>query len=183
MTDQQSNNGESEVGPGGYPVLINDADMLATAVVNGWIIDARSGGLVKGRRHEKGHIVIVQPSSPLGVYELVGVMEGGEYLMSTGATAAHMARLVEINADRAACDSEIPEITPGRVIDARAEPHDKLLIVYKQFIINRESTKRHLQELIALNDPFLEYNGQFFGDTMVQYLLDHPELGDAGPQS
>ncbi|HEL4111638.1 TPA: hypothetical protein UM343_001778 [Stenotrophomonas maltophilia] len=181
MTDQQSNDSESEAGPGGYPILIDGADMLATAVVNGWIIDARSGGLVKGRRHEEGHIVIVQPSSPLGVYELVGVMEGGEYLMSTGATAAHMARLVEINEDRAACDSEIPEIIPGRVIDARAEPHDKLLIIYKQFIINRESTKRHLQELITLNAPFLEYTGQFFGDAMVQYLLAHPELGDAKP--
>lgn len=158
--------------------MIESPEHLAAALVNGWIIDARNGGLVRGRLHEEGHIVMIQPSSPLGTYEFVGVMEGGEYLMSVSATKLHCARLEEINADNGPCDTALPDAILGRVVDARAEPHDKLLIISHQFIVNRRSTRRHLSELIMLNEPFIECSGQFFQQEIIEYLESHPELGD-----
>lgn len=164
----------AQTGPGGSPIIIGSPEELAEAVVNGWILDARSGGIVRGRGHHQGHIVLISPSSPLGVYELSGLMEGDEYLMSVTATRTHYGRLVEINSDLGSCDHALPTIIPGRVIDARAEPHDKLLLIGRQFIINRRSTRRHLAELITLNSHYPECSGQFLPDETIAYL----ELGD-----
>lgn len=170
-----------DVGPGGYPIIIWSPEDFATAFVNGWVVDGRSGGLVRGRSHEQGHIVMISPSSPLGRYELVGLMEGGEYLMSTDATAIHQERLKEINGDNTPCDTPLPAAPAGRVLDVTAEPHDKLLVIERQFIINCNSTRRHLDELLALNAPHVHNRGQFFTDAIVRHLGSHPELGYDAP--
>ncbi|HEL5401689.1 hypothetical protein IMCGPPIG_01866 [Stenotrophomonas maltophilia] len=161
-------------------LFIRSPEDFTSDFLSGWIVDGRSGGLVRGRLHEEGHVSMIEHVGPLGTFEFRGVMEGGEYIMSTDATAAHFDRLVQINSDKTPCDIPLPDAPPGRVIDVAAEPHDKLLLIQRQFIINRVSTRRHLSELVALNASHTYYRGQFFSDDVVTYLNDHPELGD-GP--
>lgn len=145
-----------------YPLLIDSVDTLARFIVNGWVVDGRSGGLVRGRLHSEGHILMIQPTNVLGRYEFVGYMEGGEYLMSVDATATHFNRLHEINSDKASTEVQLPQCVAGRVIDTRAEPHDKLLLISRQFVINRNSTRKYFHELESLNAPHPFYNGRIF---------------------
>ncbi|HHA2408880.1 TPA: hypothetical protein ACOD9W_004493, partial [Stenotrophomonas maltophilia] len=155
-------------------LFIRSPEEFTSLLLAGWIVDARSGGLVRGRLHEEGHIPMVQHVGPLGTFRFMGFMEGGEYILSTDATAAHRGRLIEINSDKAPCDTPLPEPPPGRVIDASAEPHDRVLLIEHQFIVNRVSTRRHLAELVALNAPHRYYRGQYLSDEVVDYLNSHP---------
>ena len=60
MTDQGS------PAPDTDPVLlIESTDQLARLVVNGWIVDGRSGGIVRGRLHSEGQILMIQPTGTL----------------------------------------------------------------------------------------------------------------------
>ncbi|PAM73197.1 hypothetical protein CEK00_04940 [Stenotrophomonas maltophilia] len=173
--EQQSAEGEADTH------FLRSPEEFTSAFLAGWIVDARSGGLVRGRLHEEGHVPMLQHVGPLGTFTYMGVMEGGEYILSADATVAHFDRLTEINNDKTPCDTPLPAAPPGRVIDASAEPHDKILIIERQYIINRNSTRRYLDELVALNEPHSYYRGQFFSDDVVSYLNDHPELGDGPP--
>jgi len=164
-------------------LFIRTPEEFTSAFLAGWIVDARSGGLVRGRLHEEGHVPMIQHTGPLGAFEYMGVMEGGEYILSTDATATHFDRLVEINNDKTPCDTPLPDAPPGRVIDVSAEPHDKVLLIDRQFIINRVSTRKYLAELVALNAPHSYFRGQFFQDDVIDYLNTHPELGDGPPAS
>ena len=90
--------------------------------------------------------------------------------MSTAATAIHFERLQKLNSDNAPVDHELAAALPGRVIDTHAEPHDKLLLIQRQFIINRNATLRHFDELVALNAPHAFYNGRIFTDEEIGYM-------------
>jgi len=151
-------------------LLIESSESLARLFVNGWIVDGRSGGLVRGRLHSEGHILLIQPTEILGGYEFVGYMEGGEYLMSVDATENHFGRLEEINRDKGEGESKLPSSLTGRVIDTSAEPHDKLLLIHRQYIINRSSTAKHLEELVALNEPHPFYAGRIFTDSEIALM-------------
>ena len=94
--------------------FIRSPEEFTAAFLAGWIVDARSGGLVRGRLHEEGHVPMLQHAGPLGTFEYMGVMEGGEYILSTDATAAHFDRLNEINSDKTPCDTPLPAAPPGR---------------------------------------------------------------------
>lgn len=157
---------------GDYPIFIESPETLAHAFVKGWIVDGRDGGLIVGRRHCEGHIAMLQPTDRLGAYAFVGFMEGGEYLMSTGATAAHFGRLKEINGDRGQDGTVEPPRYANNIIDTRAEPHDKLLVVCQQFIINRGSTLRHFEELEQMNAAHRYHQGQFFPDEYLEAMLN-----------
>lgn len=157
---------------GDYPIFIDSPENFARAFVTGWIVDGRDGGLVVGRRHYEGHIAMLQPTGELGSYAFVGFMEGGEYLMSTGATAAHLERLKEINDDRGREGDEEPPRYANNIIDTRAEPHDKLLVVCAQFIINRISTTRHFEELERLNAPHRYHEAQFFPNEYIAAMME-----------
>ncbi|MCP3050761.1 hypothetical protein K6X12_06570 [Xanthomonas euvesicatoria pv. allii] len=159
------------VGPGGHPILLGSPDDLAVAFVNGWIVDGRSGGLVQGRLHSEGNIVMISPSSPLGTYEFVGYMEGGEYLMSEDATRTHRDRIEEINADKSGGGEDLPDPPPGRTIYTHAEPHDKLLVIGRQFIVNRISTRKYFSELEAMNAPCIYCKGQFFTNEEIEIIM------------
>ncbi len=53
------------------------------------------------------------------------------------------------------------------MIDAAAEPHDKILLIYQQFIINRASTRKYFDELVELNAPHPFYAGRVFNDDEI----------------
>ncbi|MCQ0168439.1 hypothetical protein DN388_15895 [Pseudomonas sp. S12(2018)] len=145
-------------------------DGFTRCFVNGWIVDARDGGLIVGRSHQNGHILMFQGTPSLGEFEHIGYVEGGEYIMSTGATESHMARLEEINRDNAPCDTEVPISLDSQIINTRAEPHDKFLVIEKQFIINRNATKRHFVELEKLNSAHRFHNGRVLSDEIIEAI-------------
>lgn len=148
------------------------ADDFLRAFVNGWVVDGRAGGLIDGRLHEEGHIVMLQPSSEtLGEFELLGLAEGGEYIISPEASTAYMHRLSSINNDNAPCPAA-QDRKPSRIIHTRAEPHDKFLIIQKgQWIINIESTNRHFDELERINNQFNFHHGRVLTDENIEELM------------
>ncbi|MCQ4280491.1 hypothetical protein NA643_15460 [Pseudomonas stutzeri] len=148
-----------------------DLDLFLRLFNSGWIIDGRAGGLIRGRLHEEGHILMITPTGTLGGYSVCGLAEGGEFIMSTKATAVHLERLEQINADRGSSVQLADMSMVTRVLDTRAEPHDKFLIVEHQYIINRVSTDQHLNELQTLNDQFPSYSGRVLSDEEIQHLL------------
>ncbi|MCA1438519.1 MULTISPECIES: hypothetical protein [unclassified Bradyrhizobium] len=62
-------------------------------------MDARFGGLVLGRDGPEDDIPLLQHQGA-GVFALIGVMQGGEYILSEEATKRHWTRLQEINAEK-----------------------------------------------------------------------------------
>ena len=140
--------------------------------INGWIVDARDGGLIVGRLHEEGHITMIEGTEEFGVYAHVGFVEGGEFIMSTDATRLHRRRLEEINADKSPCEDAIRVSTDSQIINARAEPHDKFIVIQRQFIINREATKRHFKELEDLNRPHRYYRGRVLPDEVIELITE-----------
>jgi hypothetical protein len=147
-------------------------DDFLRSFINGWIVDGRDGGLIVGRGHDEGHIFMFQGTDALGEFEHVGFVEGGEYIMSTDATAHHYRRLEEINSDKSPCDEQIVVTRDSQLIHTRAEPHDKFLIVHKQFIINRNATKRHFDELEILNRPHRYHRGRILDDDVITAITD-----------
>lgn len=147
-------------------------DEFVRCFVNGWIVDGRDGGLIVGRRHVEGHILMFQGTDELGVFEHAGFVEGGEYLMSTEATELHFKRLQEINADKSPCDSEITITTDSQLINTRAEPHDKFLVIHRQFVININATKRHFSELEELNRHHRHHNGRILSDEFIELITE-----------
>lgn len=148
-------------------VLVETPEEFARLFVSGWVVDGRDGGLVVGRRHSEGHIVMLQGTATPGRFALVGLMEGGEYLMSPEATANHLARLHEINSDNAPCDLSPQLTSDSRILNTRAEPHDKFLIVQEQFIVNINSTRRHFAELEELNGRYRFHYGRVLTDEEI----------------
>lgn len=153
---------------------IESPEQFAKAFTYGWIVDGRGGGLVLGRKHGEGHIVMIQPTASFGVFKFIGYMEGGEYIMSRAATDAHRQRIEEINRDSDPCDNEIVFGPTSRIIRTDAEPHDKLLVVDAQYIINARSTRRHFQELESINGQYRHHEGQFFSDEVTALIKKLP---------
>jgi hypothetical protein len=123
----------------------------------GWVVDGRAGGLVLGRTHAEGDIIMVQ-SAHDGTDRafIAGTMEDGEYLLNPRSSVSELARLKEINELRADIPSDLVISTIGeecRVLNTHCAPLDKLLwIEAGQFIVNAFATSKHLKELESLND-------------------------------
>lgn len=147
------------------------ADMFLRAFVNGWVVDGRAGGLITGRSHADGHIVMLQPTSELGEYEMLGLIEGGEYVLCPEASEAHYDRIEEINADNGKCAPHQIR-TPSRIIHTSAEPHDKFLIIQKgQWIVNINSTNRHFEEIDRINSEYNHFSGRVLHDEEIDALM------------
>ncbi|WP_223448475.1 hypothetical protein [Pseudomonas sp. BF-R-19] len=149
-----------------------DQEDFIRCFINGWIVDARDGGLIVGRSHEDGHIVMMQGTSTFGKFEQIGFVEGGEYIMSTDATEAHYDRLKEINEDNSPCGDEISVSSDSQIINTRAEPHDKFLVIQRQYIININSTRRHFKELEDLNRPHRYHRGRILSDEVIEAITE-----------
>jgi hypothetical protein len=137
------------------PQRWNSADFLR-AFFKGRIIDVRAGGLVLGRNHNEDDIKMVNMPAN-GVFQLCGVMMGGEYILSKEATAKHMDRLNEINAFSK--DSEftplvsVPITEKARVFNTNGIKGRMWVYVDSgQFIVNRAATATYYQELEELNN-------------------------------
>lgn len=151
--------------------LISPQDFYS-AFINGWIVDGRSGGLIRGRSHTEGHVIMIGPTNVLGQFKLVGYAEGDEYLLNTQATHKYFQRIVEINQNPPSqpipFDYKLTKHT--RILDTRADRHDKLLIVYEQYVINTHSTSLYFEELEKMNSEFNHHNGLLFTDAEINFF-------------
>lgn len=123
----------------------------------GWVVDARSGGLVLGRTHAEGDIIIVHRiTDGTDRFIVAAMMEDGEYILNVRASISEKARLDEINQLKGDTPSDITlaTITPEcHIFNTHADPFDKLLWVDRgQFIVNAFATSKHFAELESLND-------------------------------
>lgn len=131
----------------------------------GWVVDARAGGYVVGRRHSEGNIYMIQKQNDQ--YVIPGHLEGGEFMIPATVYEANKSRIEEINSDTTDVDDEV-ELTFNfdsnlRIINTVGYPFDKLMFIdpRNQFIVNRKSTKKHFNELckmIAQNNDLLLCN-------------------------
>lgn len=153
------------------PVLFT-AEEFTTALLAGWIIDGRNGGLIVGRSHDDGHIVMIGRDENTGEYRLIGLVEGQEFVLNRGATAEHYERLEQINSDKSPCNASIETTTASRLLHTAASPHDRFLLIDygQQYIVNIQATRRHFTELETLNNQYHIHSGQVFDDESIEHL-------------
>lgn len=120
------------------------------------ILDARGGGLIIGRDDAEDDIPMFQFIGN-GIFIVVGLMQGGEFIVSAAGTSMFRAELEAINNERGPRVLPLPALNlsqsssvlntnllspiRGIWIDARG-----------QFIINRHATAQHLRRLEEIND-------------------------------
>lgn len=124
-------------------------------LINGWVVDGRSGGLVIGRSHDDGNIYFVT-ESPDNKFVISGHVEGDKYILNYSATEVHESRLLEMNEfyDEQ-YDYKNKNISSStRVINTHAEPYDKFIWIdsKRTMIVNKYATAKYFDELEEIND-------------------------------
>ena len=131
-----------------------DHHRIKELLYEGILLDGRRGGLVLGPSHEEGNIFLLYEKQA-GKYEILGTMEGGEYLLSHEAYRTFKDRIDEINS------WEFPTAFPGKIeiskktliINAFGKSSEKVILIDRrgQFIVNKFAVGRYLAEIEALN--------------------------------
>jgi hypothetical protein len=129
-------------------------DEFFDEVQRGQIVNAQKGGLVIGRDDAHDDIPMFAFAGH-GIFRLIGMMQGGEYVLSVEAATEHRVRLEAINAEKG------PYMPPTSVA---VTPHTSIINVnlcpptaalwfaaHGQFIVNRFATAKYLAELESLN--------------------------------
>lgn len=117
-----------------------------------FIMDGRFGGLVLGRDTAEDDIPMFQHLGN-NVFNLAGLMQGGEYLVCREATLEHRAELEAMNSEIGDDPDRIqmPD-APITTINTHLLPkYGGLWITQDQFIVNRHATAKHLLRLEELN--------------------------------
>ncbi|WP_192362811.1 hypothetical protein [Mesorhizobium mediterraneum] len=116
------------------------------------IADARYGGLVVGREEPVDDIPMYLHVGG-GIFELAGLMHGGEFIVSNQATAKHSKTLEEINSEKgSAGDIPLCYSIRSSVINTNfLPPGGGIWITHGQFIVNAFATAKHLDTLERLN--------------------------------
>ncbi|WP_141343363.1 hypothetical protein [Bradyrhizobium sp. USDA 3458] len=114
-------------------------------------MDARFGGLVLGRDGPEDDIPLYQHQGG-GIFAVVGLMQGGEYILCAEAVKFHRSRLVEIKSEKGA-PLDLSYSPRSNVIDTNLmPPHGGLWVAYEdQFIVNRFATAKYFDELERIN--------------------------------
>jgi hypothetical protein len=117
----------------------------------GRILDARQGGLVIGRAGAEDDIPMYRHFGK-GIFEVVGLMQGGEFIVSKFATEKHRERLEEINQEKGESPGNLTiKYSPvTSSINTNLPQWGGLWISY-QFVVNRFATAKWLDELEWLN--------------------------------
>lgn len=114
----------------------------------GRMLDARLGGLVIGRSGPDDDIPMYRHFGK-GIFEVVGLMQGGEFIVSKRATDKHRDWLEAINQEKgelpAALMLEHSPVTS--VINTNLLPEWGGLWISYQFVVNRFATAKWLDEL------------------------------------
>lgn len=118
----------------------------------GRMLDARQGGLVVGRTGPEDDIPMYRHFDK-GIFEVVGLMQGGEFIASKLCTEKHRDRLEEINREKGECPTTIPiQHSPfASIINTNLLPQWGGLWISYQFVVNRFATAKWLEELLWRN--------------------------------
>lgn len=114
-----------------------------------------------------------EPTQHLGEYVFCGLVSGGEYILSREATERHRDRIEEINSYKSECFEQVRLSEQSRIINTRAEPHDKFMIIDRQFIVNANATRAHFAELEAMNGRYRHHHGRVLDDGVIKYLEEN----------
>lgn len=139
----------------------------------GWIIDGRAGGYVRGRRHTDGGVPIIAPTYRVPFeFKFIGCMEGDEYLLPARSMREYSSEVIAINELRPSDGAPISFGADDRIIDARAEPHDRFVIVDggQQYIVNFDATRKYYARLAEITRKFEATQGRVLSDEMIQQL-------------
>ncbi|KRA44665.1 hypothetical protein ASD80_05855 [Devosia sp. Root635] len=120
---------------------------------HGRIVSAKTGGLVVGRTTDEDDIPMYQHVKG-NVFAAVGLMQGGEYLMSKAASIAHRERIDQINAVKGKAPASFPISLTAlcSVINTNLmPPWSGIWIDWGQYVVNRFATAQHFEELEELN--------------------------------
>lgn len=114
----------------------------------GRMLDARQGGLVVGRSGPDDDIPMYRHVGK-GIFEVVGLMQGGEFIVSKVATEKYRVWLEEINLGKGdEADSLTLTHSPvTSVINTNLMPQWGGLWISYQFVVNRFATAKWLDEL------------------------------------
>jgi hypothetical protein len=137
-----------------FKLVFNEHDFYSLNEINS-IYSGQKGGLILGKLHSQGGIHLISPNSDNTEFTYAGEMEGWEYLSSPLKSELHKNKLLEINKkviptlDSTKTEFDIPHNC--KVVDTReSEINIVLLHFYSQFIINRRSTKKFINEIIEI---------------------------------
>ncbi|RWM26974.1 hypothetical protein [Mesorhizobium sp.] len=116
------------------------------------ILNARLGGLVVGRHGTTDDIPMYLHVGG-GIFEMSGLMHGGEFILSHMAAAKHRETIERINSEKGrARDMPLRYSTRASVINTNLmPPGGALWINHGQFIVNGFATAKHLEKLEQLN--------------------------------
>ncbi|MEZ0213175.1 MAG: hypothetical protein ACAH27_09540 [Xanthobacteraceae bacterium] len=114
----------------------------------GRMLDARQGGLVIGRQGADDDIPMYRHFGK-GIFEVVGLMQGGEFIVSKFATEKHRQWLEEINQEKGECSGDLSlKYSPVMsIINTNLLPQWGGLWISHQFVVNRFATAKWLDEL------------------------------------
>jgi len=113
----------------------------------GYIKDFRLGGIIFGPSHLWGGINCYTCSDSL--FELVANIEGGEFIVNSGAAQIYSNRLEEINTD---FSGSIPKLVlDKKEIITNNRSQALWLDGNSPFIVNARSTAKHYEELLYIN--------------------------------
>lgn len=153
-------------------------DFFHALFLTGVVVDGRAGGLILGRTFSQGGIYIIHQRGEDFVVH--GSTENGEFVMNKAASVRNLTRLQKINAGLTKTE-EAPPIEESilrlsHLIVTHAEPNDKFLwLNWHQTIVGKEQSKKHLAELVDLNE---EYNPFAICDSNIYFPSDEPGTED-----
>jgi hypothetical protein len=147
------------------PLRLTILDFLGD-FFGGHIIDARAGGLVVGR-HDSEEDIPMLIGVGLGVLQISGMMQGGEYVVNREAASKHADRIQEINSykNKQYKPVESIDITARTRIFNTNGLQGKLLIFLDsgQFIVNRAATIKYYLELEEINNSVVHEDSPLSG--------------------
>jgi hypothetical protein len=125
------------------------------ALLSGDIVDARAGGLVLGRENNIDDIPMIVPIG-IGIFQLVGIMQGGEFILNKEISTKYHEKITEINSYKNNSYTPLSsiEITvrASRIINTNFRNKDIVLLADSgQFIVNPAATAKYYYELEKLN--------------------------------
>ncbi len=141
--------------------ILYTVEDLKPLVEGNAIIDGTSGGLILGNYHSEGGIKVIRQCLDEKLYDIVAEFESWEYILSPMATTKNLEYIKRLNSEFKGetlkfIEYEIPETV--NILDTRPmfendKNTNKLIIIgeYPQFIVNKYSTKKYLNELNKIN--------------------------------
>jgi hypothetical protein len=123
-------------------------------LIQGCLLDARDGGLIVGRDHDEDDIPMLIMRAT-GIFQLIGYMQGGEYILNYDVSKKHREEIEEINAYKSSDYSPLTSIeltNTTRVLNTNGNCQNIVLLVNSgQFVINRAATAKYYYQLERLN--------------------------------